>query len=482
MTLNLNFGVILPEILFLLVASFIFLVDKFVKNKGYAFYLSLFTLALGTILVLFSHFGTFTHAYQSDFYSAALKILFTFGTMLILFISYNYLKDYARLDYGEYYALLIFSLLGGYFMISAMDLITVDLSMELMSFPVYILIALNFLENKKSLEGAIKYFLLGSLGGVFFLMGVCVIYYYTHSVDFSVISKVLNTAALSKGILLGFLLMLTGFSIKLSLVPFHMWSPDAYESAPVPITSFIAGLVKFIVIATLVKIIILGFGGIKTEIGKLIIPIALLTILIGNTLAVKQDNIIRMLAYSSIAHAGYAILGVISADYIGYSFTILYMFIYMLMTIGTFSILIVLARKDKNLLWIPNLKGLSKSSPFLSFLFLIFMFSLAGVPPTAGFIAKLYLFMALVKAHYVLVAVIAILFSVIGAYPYLRVLKVIYMEDTEEKHSFSYGVSFLVPALLTSFLIIVIGIYPKPWTELAYKTVYFYLTMLFYTH
>ena len=476
MTLNLNFGVILPELLFLVIASLIFLVDKFIKNKSYAFYLSIITLGVGTLLVF--HFGNFTNAYRNDLYTILFKIFFTFGTLLILAISYNYFSDYKNLKYGEYYALLLFSLLGGYFMISAMDLITVDLSMELLSFPVYILIALNFLENKKSLEGAIKYFLLGSLGGVFILMGIGVIYYYTHSVSFSVISEVISNSFITKGILLGFLLMLTGFSIKLSLVPFHMWSPDAYESAPVPVTSFIAGLVKFIVIATLVKIIILGFGGIKAEIGKLLIPIALLTILIGNTLAVKQDNIIRMLAYSSIAHAGYAILGIIGADYMNYRFTLFYMFVYMLMTIGTFSLLIVLARRDKSLLWIPNLKGLSKSSPFLSFLFLIFMFSLAGVPPTAGFIAKFYLFMALVKAHYILVAVLAILFSVIGAYPYLRVLKVIYMEDTEKRYSFSYGMSFLVPVLLTSFLIIVIGVFPQPWDNLFHKAIYCCISFL----
>ncbi|NPA38830.1 MAG: NADH-quinone oxidoreductase subunit N [Thermodesulfobacteria bacterium] len=483
MGISLNLNVIIPELLFLVIGCGIFLIDKFIRNKTYAFFIGLVTVAAALIFLFFSPFGVFTHAYHSDFYSVTLKILFLFGAILIFFISYNYLQSFPALNYGEYYALILFSLLGAFFMVSAMDLITIDLSMELMSFPLYFLIALNFADIRKSVEGAFKYFLLGSLGSVFFLIGIAFVYYLTHSVDLLVISKVFQKYGLSKLGILAFIFLLAGFSIKLAMVPFHMWSPDAYESAPLPVTTFIASLIKFVVMATLVKLIILGFNSGRVAIGELLIPIALLTILIGNVLAVKQDNIVRMLAYSSIAHAGYATLGLISANYTGYSFSLFYMFVYMLMAIGSFSLLIILAKGNRELLEIPNLAGLSKRSPFMAFMFVIFMFSLAGVPPTAGFMAKLYLFLALIKAKFILVAIFALLFSVIGAYPYLRVLKVIYMEKGEGKEfTPSYGATLLIPILVTSALILIIGIFPKPWTELFYKTVFFYITMLFYPH
>jgi len=482
MVINLNFNILFPEIFFILVSSIIFLVDKFISNKNYAFYFTLIAIAFATFFLLFTPFGVFTKAYQSDFFSATLKLLLLFGAFLVVLVSYSYLQTFNRMNYGEYYGLILFSLVGSFLMLSAMDLITIDLSMELMSFPVYFLIALHFVEDRKSLEGALKYFLLGSLGSVFFLIGIGIIYYLTHTVDLILFSKLVHGVTQKKLLLLGFLFLLGGFSIKLALVPFHMWSPDAYESAPLPITSFIAGLVKFVVMATLVKVIILGFGELKLSIADLLLPIALLSIFVGNVLAIKQDDIVRMLAYSSIAHAGYALLGLVAGDYIGYSFTIFYMFVYMIMTIGVFAVLVALAQKDKKFLRIPELKGLSKSSGFLSFLLLVFMFSLAGIPPTGGFIAKLYLFLALIKTEHIVTAIIAILLSVIGAYPYLRVLKVVYMEPSQEKVEFSYGTTFLIPAIVTTALILLIGIFPKPWTELVYKTVFFYVTMLFYVH
>ena len=481
MIISLNFSVIFPEILFVLISSFIFLIDRFIKNKNYAFYLTLISLVLGTLFVLFTPFGEFTYAYQSDFYSSTLKLFLIFGAFLIVLFSYNYLQQFSHLNYGEYYGFLLFSLVGAFLMISATDLITIYLAMELLSFPVYFLIALNYADNKASLEGALKYFIVGCLGSVFILIGLGLVYYFTGTFILSTISKSISQH-FSKELLIAFIFILAGFSIKLSFVPFHMWAPDAYQSAPLPITSFIASLVKFVVIATLVKIIILGFTPIKLEIGKILIPVILITILVGNVLAIKQDNIIRMLAYSSIAHAGYAALGLITADYTGYSFTVFYMLIYMIMTIGIFSVLSFLAKYKKELLHIPNMAGLSKKFPMGSFLILIFMFSLAGIPPTAGFIAKLYLFIALIKAKYLWVALLAILFSVIGAYPYLRVLKVIYMEDQQLQLNYKYGVTFLIPSCLTAFLIIIIGIYPKPWTDLISKTIFFYLTQLFYSH
>uniref|UniRef100_A0A7V6CE63 NADH-quinone oxidoreductase subunit N n=1 Tax=Thermodesulfobacterium geofontis TaxID=1295609 RepID=A0A7V6CE63_9BACT len=482
MGITLNFSVILTEIIFVIISSFIFLIDKFIKNKNYAFYVTLITLILASYLILFVPFGEFTYAYKADFYSSTLKLFLVMGTLLISLISYNYLQYYINLNSGEYYGLLLFSMVGAFLMLSGMDLITIYLAMELMSFPVYFLIALNYVYNRPSLEGALKYFIVGSLGSVFILIGLGIVYYFTGTFILQEISQILEKSLYLKELLAGFIFILIGFSIKLSLVPFHMWAPDAYESAPVPITSFIAGIVKFAVIATLVKIILVGFNSLRVEIGEVLIPIILVSILIGNVMAIVQDNIIRMLAYSSIAHAGYAGLGLISADYVGYSFTVFYMLVYLIMAIGTFSVLVFLANFKKELLHIPSMASLCEKTPFVSLLFLILMFSLAGIPPTAGFIAKFYIFMSLIKAKYVWVALIAILFAVIGAYPYLRVLKVIYMDKQEFEFKFKYDFTFLIPVCVTVFLIIIIGIYPKPWTDIIYKTMYFYITSLFYLY
>ncbi|MCS7278541.1 MAG: NADH-quinone oxidoreductase subunit N [Thermodesulfobacteriaceae bacterium] len=480
---QLNFSVIGVEILLLLVASIIFLIDKFIANKNYAFFLSLITVIICAILVLFTPFGDFTQAYKTDFYSSTVKLFLIFGTLLVLLISYNYLNSYTFINLGEYYALILFSLMGAFLMLSAMDLVTIYLSIELMSFPVYFLIAINYAYNKPSLEGSLKYFIVGSLSSIFLLLSLGVIYYFTGTFYLKEIFVKLSESPYKKELLLAGMLLLISFSIKLSMVPFHMWAPDAYESAPLPITSFIASLVKFAAMAVLIKIILIAFSPLKVQLGQLLIPIILLSILIGNIMAIKQDNIIRMLAYSSIAHAGYAGLGLISADFVGYSFIIFYMLIYLIMTLGIFSILVVFANSQRELLYIPNMAGLSKTIPFISFLILIFMFSLAGVPPTAGFMAKFYIFLSLVKSHYVWVAVLGIAFSVIGAYPYLRVLKVIYMD--EEKLTginYRYDWSFFIPVGITSILVLLIGVYPKPLVEFVQRTLFLYLSTLYFPH
>lgn len=481
MNITLNFGVILLEIFFLLIACFIFLVDRFIKTKVYSFILTLVTLLIGAFLTVFSPFGNFSLSYQNDFYSSLLKFFLCFGMFLIVLISNNYLQYHEKLRYGEYYGFLLFSLIGSFLMVSCMDLMTLYLSMELMSFPIYFLIALNHSYEKQALEGSFKYFAVGCLGSVFLLLGFGLVYYTTGSLFFvEIFQKVTSSLLDERAFLLGFLLILVGFSIKLAFVPFHMWAPDAYQSAPIPITAFIAGVIKFVVIATLVKLVMIVFTSLKVHIGNILIPIILFTILIGNILAIKQDHIIRMLAYSSIAHAGYAAIGFVGGDFIGYSFVIFYMMIYLIMTIGIFSILVVLANNNKELLLIPQMAGLSEKSPFISLLILIFMFSLAGIPPTAGFIAKFYLLLNLIKLNYTFLALLIMILSVIGAYPYLRVLKVIYMDKKEITFQYKLRPDFLIPVFITAFLVIIIGLYPKPWTEFIYKTFYVYLTFFFF--
>ena len=481
MQFQLNLSLIAIEIILILISSLIFLVDRFIKNKVYAFVISLLTLVFLNFLIFFIPFGKFTHAYSVDFYSSTVKLFLIFGSILLVFVYYNFLQDFQKLNYGEIYALTLFSLLGACIAVSAMDFVTLYLGIELLSIPVYFLIAANAVYDKRNIEGALKYFIVGCLSSVLLWLAIGIIYYQYGTLEFK---KVLfnSTQLPNKNYLvLAALILIAGFSIKMALVPFHMWAPDAYQASPVPITAFIAGIVKLAVLSALVKVLMISFTSVRVEVRELLIPIVLLTILVGNVMAIKQDHIVRMLAYSSVAHSGYAFLGLISAEFYGYAFAIFYMVIYLFATIGIFAVLTYLARLNQDYMMIPNLSGLSKALPMVSFLMLVFLFSLAGIPPTAGFMAKFYIFLSLIKGGQIIVALLAIVFSVIGAYPYLRVLKVIYMDPLPaEPSKVSYGLTFFIPSFVTLFLIIILGIFPDYLSNFIQRTFYLYISLLYF--
>lgn len=480
-TLSLNFGSLALEIVFLFMGLFIFFIDKFIYNKNYAFYLAFIAFVVGLGFLLFTPFGEFTQAFKTDFYATTIKLFLLIGFLLVFFISYFYLQTFKALNVGEYYGLLLFSGLGAFVMLSSQDFLTLYLGMELMSIPVYFLIASSFVYRRASVEGALKYFIAGSIASLFFLLSLGIIYYFMGTISFKEVFIKLTQGLYKKEMMVTILLILSAFSVKLSLVPFHMWAPDAYEASPLPITSFLASLIKFALMAALIKILMVAFAPLKIKLGDLLIPISLLTLLIGALLAIRQDNIIRMLAYSSITHAGYASLGLLSGDFLGYGFTLFYMFVYLFMTLGTFGLLIYLVKLKREFLEIPALSGLSKDLPLISFFILVFFFSLAGIPPTAGFMAKFYLFVMLIKSNLLWVALFALLFSIIGAYPYLRVIKVLYMDKPlyrVEKEK--YGFSMLFPVLISLIVVIVLGIYPKPVADFIQRTLYLYLSLLYF--
>ena len=480
-TLNLKFSVIALELLFLTTGIFFFLIDKFIRNKNYAFYLTVLLIILCFGFLMFTPFGDFARAYQRDFYSATIQLFLLIGALLIVLISYAFLQEYKALNYGEFYALFLFSLMGAFIMVASQDLLTLYLGMELMSIPVYFLIASSFVYNRNSLEGSLKYFIAGAIASALIILGLALVYYSIGQLSLKEIFVQLVQGLKKKELLLALLLILSGFSIKLSLVPFHMWAPDAYQASPLPVTAFLAGIVKFALISAFIKIMMIGFSPLRIDLGTFLLPISLLTILIGSLLAIKQDNIVRMLAYSSIAHVGYASLGFLSGDYLGYSYIIFYMLIYLFTTIGVFGLLIYLSGLKKEFLEIPSMGGLSKKLPLVAFLVLILFFSLAGVPPTAGFMAKFYIFIVLLKGNLVWVAIFSLLFSVIGAYPYLRVIKVIYMDSPlYEVERGKYVLSLFVPIILSILVVILWGIYPKPAVDFIQRTFYLYMSMLLF--
>jgi len=385
MQFQLNLSLIAIEIILILISSLIFLVDRFIKNKVYAFVISLLTLVFLNFLIFFIPFGKFTHAYSVDFYSSTVKLFLIFGSILLVFVYYNFLQDFQKLNYGEIYALTLFSLLGACIAVSAMDFVTLYLGIELLSIPVYFLIAANAVYDKRNIEGALKYFVVGCLSSVLLWLAIGIIYYQCGTLEFKEV--LFNSTQLPNKnyLVLAALILIAGFSIKMALVPFHMWAPDAYQASPIPITAFIAGIMKLAVLSALVKVLMISFTPVKVEVRELLIPIVLLTILVGNVMAIKQDHIVRMLAYSSIAHSGYAFLGLISAEFYGYAFAIFYMVIYLFTTIGIFAVLTYLARLNQDYMMIPNLSGLSKALPMVSFLMLVFLFSLAGIPTDCWF-------------------------------------------------------------------------------------------------
>lgn len=480
-TLNLNFSVLAVELIFLITGIFFFLVDKFIKNKNYAYYLVFLAILLGFGFLMFTPFGDFTKAYQKDFFSATIQLFLLIGAFLIVLISYTFLQEFRALNYGEFYGLFLFSLIGAFVMVASQDLLTLYLGMELMSIPVYFLIASNFVYGRNSLEGSLKYFIAGALASAFIILGLALVYHSQGSLIFKDIFTNLAQGLNKKELFVALILILAGFSIKLSLVPFHMWAPDAYQSSPLPVTTFLAGIVKFALMGAFIKIMILGFSPLRVELGTFLIPIALITVLIGSLLAIKQDNIVRMLAYSSVAHVGYASLGFLPGDYLGYGFILFYMLLYLFTTIGTFGLLIYLASIKREFLEIPSMSGISQKLPLVAFLILVLFFSLAGVPPTAGFMAKFYIFIMLVKGNFIGVAILALLFSVIGAYPYLRVIKVIYMDkplyDYEKER---YSISLFIPIILSLFIVLLFGVYPKPAVDFIQRTLYLYMNMLLF--
>lgn len=483
-TLSLNLGVIYLELILLFTGLFLFLVDRFISKKGYAFWLSLFVALFLVVLLLVLPFGEFTRAFKTDFYSATLKFLLSTGLIFILVLSYDFLSKFKALNLGEYYGLIFFSVLGVYIMLSSQDFLTLFLGMELMSIPIYFLIASSYVYKKVSIEGAIKYFVVGAIGSLFYILALGIAYYMTGSLYFDALFSKLVQGLYKSEIFIAsltFLFLLIAFSIKLSLVPFHMWAPDAYEASPLPITAFLAGIIKFAMLATLIKLLILAFSPLKIDIGKLLIPTALLTILIGSLLAIKQDHIVRLLAYSSIAHVGYATLGLVSGDFTGYGFSLFYMFVYLFMTIGSFALLIYLAKIKESMLLIPQLSGLAQQLPLVSFFILLIFFSLAGIPPTAGFMAKFYLFVVLVKSKYLWVAIFALIFSILGAYPYLRVIKVIYMDSPVVKVSKApYSMFFLIPTIVSLLIILFLGIYPSPMVNFISRSLNLYISLHFF--
>lgn len=460
-------GPVMPELFLTAFALIVLMADLIIKRKDAIALLSLISVAVVAYLLADSFGTTFDGMFISDGYSLFFKIIFILNVVLTVLISIKYIAI-EKVNFGEYYALILFSTIGMMIMASAGDIIVLYTGLELMALSVYVLS--GFLRHSaKSNEAALKYFLLGAFASALLLYGTSLIYGITGTTNLRAIASYLSTRGISgnPALMFSMILFIAAFSFKIAAAPFHMWAPDVYEGAPTSITAFMSVGPKAAGFAVLGRVFYVAFASFHIDWAAMLIPIAILTMLIGNVIAISQTNVKRMLAYSSIAHAGYALLGIIAGGNEGMASVMSYLLIYAFMNIGAFAIVIMLRTEGIEGDEITDYEGLARTHPFISALMLIFMFSLTGIPPTAGFIGKFYLFMAAVHAGYTWLVVVAVIFSVISAYFYLRIVMFMYMKEPKTEIALSTSTSTGIALMITAIAVLIIGILPAGVINLA---------------
>ncbi len=368
---------------------------------------------------------TFGGSFIVDDFARFLKILALVGSAATLILSTEFLSDPSRRIF-EYAILVLLSTLGMMVLISAGDLIMLYLGLELMSLALYVVAASNR-DNAKSTEAGLKYFVLGALSSGMLLYGASLVYGFTGTVSFTGIAAGAKTG--SVGIVFGLVFLLAGLCFKVSAVPFHMWTPDVYEGAPTPVTAFFASAPKVAALAVFTRVTLTAFPGIMSQWQQIVVFVAIASMVLGSFAAIGQKNIKRLMAYSSIGHMGFALVGLAGGTAEGAQGVLVYISIYVAMTLGSFAVILTMKRNGQHVENISDFAGLSRTNPLLAFFFAMLLFSLAGIPPLAGFFAKWYVFVAAIKAGLFTLAVVGVLASVVGAFYYLTIIKVMYFDE-----------------------------------------------------
>jgi NADH-quinone oxidoreductase subunit N len=368
---------------------------------------------------------TFGGSFIVDDFARFLKILALIGSAVTLILSREFLEDQSRKIF-EYAILVLLSTVGMMVLISAGDLILLYLGLELMSLALYVVAASNR-DNAKSTEAGLKYFVLGALSSGMLLYGSSMVYGFTGTVTFSGIATAATGG--SVGLVFGLVFLLAGLCFKVSAVPFHMWTPDVYEGAPTPVTAFFASAPKVAALAVFTRVALTAFPGIIVQWQQVVVFVSLASMVLGSFAAIGQTNIKRLMAYSSIGHMGFALVGLAAGTQEGAQGVLVYIAIYVAMTLGTFAIILTMKRNGQPVETIKDFAGLSRTNPAIAFFFAMFLFSLAGVPPLAGFFGKFYVFMAAIKSGLFALAVVGVLASVVGAFYYLSIVKLMYFDE-----------------------------------------------------
>ena len=368
---------------------------------------------------------SFGGSFIVDDFARFLKVLALIGSVATLVLSAEFLSDPSRRLF-EYAILVLLSTLGMMVLISAGDLIALYLGLELMSLALYVVAASNR-DNAKSTEAGLKYFVLGALSSGMLLYGASLVYGFTGTVSFAGIAAAAKSG--NVGLVFGLVFLLAGLCFKISAVPFHMWTPDVYEGAPTPVTAFFASAPKVAALAVFTRVTLTAFPGIVSQWQQVVVFVAIASMALGSFAAIGQKNIKRLMAYSSIGHMGFALVGLAAGTVEGAQGVLVYISFYVAMTLGSFAIIIAMRRQGQSLENISDFAGLSRTNPTLAFFFAMLLFSLAGVPPLAGFFAKWYVFVAAIKAGLFTLSVVGVLSSVVGAYYYLLIVKVMYFDE-----------------------------------------------------
>lgn len=455
---------VLPELILAVSAMVLLMVGAFrgegsARTVGTVAILVLVLAAVATILVPGAPRQTFGGSFVFDGFARYMKVLAFLGAAVALVMARDtFQRD--RIDRFEFPILVLLSSTGMGIMISANDLIALYMGVELMSLALYVIASFHR-DNARSTEAGLKYFVLGALSSGMLLYGCSLIYGFTGTVSFNGIAAAVKTGPLSLGLVFGLVFLIAGLAFKVSAVPFHMWTPDVYEGAPTPVTAFFAAAPKVAALAMFVRAMIDGFPNAGPAWQQIIVFVSIASMALGAFAAIGQRNIKRLLAYSSIGHMGFALVGLAANSQAGVQGIAIYIAIYMAMTLGTFACVIAMRRKDGSVETIEDLAGLSRTNPLMAAALAALLFSLAGIPPLAGFFAKYYVFLAAVQAQLYPLAVIGVLASVVGAYYYLRIVKLMYFDEPAQAFE-PMATELKVVLTASAVFVVAFVLYPRP--------------------
>ena len=466
MTLEmLNLSIAIPEMFLLALVCTVLVVDVYLKNeqRNVTYVLSQVGLIITLLLIAQqspeSRDQAFNGLFVSDRLSSILKYVVVILVALVFVYSRSYLKD-RDIFKGEFYVLGLFGLLGMMVMISANHFLSIYLGLELLSLSLYAMVAFDR-DNPNAAEAAMKYFVLGAIASGMLLYGMSMVYGMTGSLNIVEVAMTIDQMKDSNIVLIfGLVFMVIGLAFKMGAVPFHMWLPDVYHGSPSTVTSYIASAPKVAGFAMIIRVLAEGMGGMQADWQGMLVIMAVLSMVLGNVVAIAQTNLKRMLAYSTISHVGFIMLGLLAGNQEGYAAAMFYTIVYALMALGSFGVIILLARKGFEADELNDLKGLNQRSPWFAFIMLVIIFSMAGVPPTVGFWANLAVLKAVINIDMLWLALVAVFFSIIGVYYYLRVIKLMYFDDAEDKAEICCSKDMQIALSANGLSVLFLGIYP----------------------
>ena len=465
-----NFQYILPEIFISVSIMLFLLVGVFKKNSASLIY-NLSNISLVILLALIINLSSldtiylFNNSYLIDNLSNYMKIILVGSGIFVMLTGSKYIQV-INLNKIEYPILILSSILGMMIMISSNDLIVFYMGLELQSLALYVLASFNR-DNLLSTESGLKYFVLSALSSGLLLYGCSLTYGFSESTNFDQI--LINSTEFNYGTTFGIVFILVGLAFKISAVPFHMWAPDVYQGSPTSVTLFFAILPKIAALSVFIKFLYTPFANMNDQWQTIIVFISIASMIFGAVAAIGQKNLKRLIAYSSISHMGYALAGLATVSNQGIQSSITYISIYLVMNLAFFSCLFMLKRNDKYYENIEDLSGLSKKHPILSFSLLIVLFSLAGIPPLAGFFAKFYVFLAVIEQSMYFLAIVGLLATVVAAFYYLRIIKIIYFDPEKEEYETSHNLGLKITLAISTIFILAYFIYPSSITEIVSK-------------